>query len=273
MAGLDSTASLKPSDSQAKTVALSSGGSMQGLHGREGHAEDEAAHIAARAALVRSEQLEPAAAGSRLANDIVDLLVTTRSQELNAAEMKKGGVRLANDLADLLNKRDISDPASIDEVRKACSEAKALLAARVKSRHDGGLTNVLLATGNISAETLAAEADPCQALNDRLNNAMEGHTIVDKNGHRIEVPLTDETVSPLSEEEQQLKKAVTVFLSSCAFVGVCMIFIFIITLVMMNKKKKKAKEDAKARAEASQAEASAVDNTAVSAGNDDDPDF
>merc|ERR1719408_815527 len=109
-----------------------------------------------------------------------------------------------------------------------------MLAARVKSREDVGLTNVLLATGNISAETLAAEADPCKALNDRLSNAMEGHTIVDKNGHRIEVPLTT-TVSPISEEEAQLKKAVTIFLSACGFVGVCMIAIFIMTLVMMNK--------------------------------------
>merc|ERR1719389_419825 len=89
-AGLDLTVSLKPSETEAKSIALSSGGSLEGVQGREGDAEDEATHLAATAALVRSEQPEPAGAGSRLANDIVDLLLVSHGQEISAAEMKKG---------------------------------------------------------------------------------------------------------------------------------------------------------------------------------------
>jgi len=146
--------------------------------------------------------------------------------------------RLANDLVNLL-----ADPNN-EEVKKACKEARAMLDARKLLARSPTVDTAILIARNISAETLAAEADPCKALEDKLGAPMEGHVIVitaQHGGGKVEVPISDLTApSPLSEEEEKMQRALYIFVGSCVLLGVCMIGTFAATVYTMTHKKELA---------------------------------
>lgn len=197
------------------TYELSPGGSVHQV-------QPEAAHVAA------------ASAASNM-----------RRQKLGAVTVvaRESGTQngLANGLRSLLagpNKED---------VKKACKHARAMMAARrLLSRSPTIDTAMLIArhiARNISAETLAAEADPCAALEDKLGAPMEGHVIVispQHGGGKVEVPL-ETTPAPLTAEEQQMRRAFWIFIGGCISVGVCMIGIFAAAVYILNRNKIAAK--------------------------------
>jgi len=222
LAGLDLSASIKRDDSPVSalsgnpgdrrpapvpdillTYELSSGGSVQRMQ-----------HEAARVSAASNMRRQPVGA-------VPVVAVESGAQH-----------RLANDLAKPSN----------EEVNKACQEARAMLEARNSSRSPTIDTAILIATGNISAETLAAEADPCKALDDKLGAPMEGHVIVitaNHGGGQMEVPIST-TPAPLSEEEKQIQRAMYIFLGSCLVVAVCMIGFFFATIYIVRHKKELA---------------------------------
>lgn len=252
LAGLDVVACIKPTESSAlalhansgdashakaagvKSVSMSSGGAMQGLQSRE--APPHAAHAMRREPLGANG----AFAGGRLASDMVDLLANT----------------------------DGSAPTN-DEVVEACKEARAVLAARRASENSTIDMAVLLATANISAETLAAEADPCKALNDRLATAMAGHVIV---AGRDEVPIST-TTSPLTKEQEDIEKLVRFFVGTCCVVAFMMFGVFVVSIIIVKRKKKKKELPGQAPTGADNTAADAAGSRAESLAGSDPADF
>jgi len=212
LAGLDVAASLKP-DSATSALSANSGD--------ESHKKSPA--IKLTYALDAGGSVEQVQNGAAQA--------TMRREPLGAM----GGAQhtLASDLVNLL--QDVREPNGHD-IKKACTEARAMLAARHAAGSSTIDTAVLLAAGNISVETLAAEADPCKGLEDHLQAAMEGHVRVNQVDHVIEVPANIKE-GLLTNEEQLMKNAMRIFLGCCGGVGFFMLVAFFGTIYHMKFRK------------------------------------
>jgi len=170
---------------------------------------------------------------------------TMRREPLGSAHVATGDHRqivnkIVADLVNLVATRGDAAPTQ-SEVGEACKNARSLMAARRTSEDVAVLAQAAApapaAAPGISADTLAAEADPCKFVNDALANALDGHVIVDDTtgAVKIEVPATT-TIGPDGEEIKQIEQALKIFVGCCGIVGFCMVFVFGITMYIVRHK-------------------------------------
>lgn len=255
----------------------------------------------------RLESLQPAAPGNGFDTNESRLENLVRREPVPLAHPVAGhgtpegrgvlarGTRLSTDPVDLAASSsktfagiDPDEEAEIEDYAEACRQERARLSARLAAA--AAASSSLLKDANISAETQAAEDDPCKLLNDRIAKAMPGHVvveapaIVDANGKKIEVPVAT-TASPEEETHSKAKKIAVVcsLMVAVAFVTVCCVGGFYFR--SLNKKNAAAKEGLvggragsryadkrKNRGQTSGQEEAAIEQ-APSVKSDPDPDF